>query len=1244
MKNLGVLLIFCLASPLAYSATILGLGRDTTVTGVSANGRVIIGMTNGQPFRWSSGELVVTKIPDSFATTPPATGNAHGVSGDGSIIVGQINNSPSSSYTWSVENDFAAPTLRALNSDISANGATTVGTRYSASGGGSGSLLPTTNIAYRLPGGNLGGSPNFFMETALGVSADGGAITGSALTNAGGGFIPIGYRWTTTNVLGLGRVSPVDISGDGKVVVGRATNDAFRWTTNTGVTLLGDLPGGAAISSAAAASHDGSIIVGFGTTATGRSAFIWDQTNGLRELKSVLQSGGANVTGWTLTEATDISSNGVVVVGIGANPAGQPESWVAVLDNSFPSFSSGVRVPTGLSASVTNGTTLALTWNLTTNAAGYRLQRKESVNGTWNTIASPAGNVTNHFDSYASNTYRAYRISATNSVDYSVYSPLLEISTGIFRFDADAYAAREDQRSITIQVQRTSGVDGVVAVNYAVQGGTATEGHDFAGASGTLQFASGESVKTFSIDLLTDVHFEPTETAQLQLSSPSLGTTLGTPAQATLTISNTPPPQVVFTSSSYFANEGSGTVTISAARQFGSLGTATVQFSTTNGTAAAGSDYVTASGTITFADGETNKTVAITILNDNLPEAMETFDVRLFNPVGAQLGELTSTSVNIEDNEMAFSFSSAQFSANENSGSAIITVVRSGPNEPITVQFATGNQTAIAGTDYQSATGTLFFDFDETEKTFNVPIHIDNSVEGEETVRLSLFNPTAGAFLGISNAVLTIGDIPPPGELSMAVNSLSVSEGTASVLISVVRSIASAGAISVNFATSNLTAEAGSDYVATNGVLFFNPGETSKTFAVTILNGQVLEADEAFLVKLSHPVGTVIGVRPAVTVNIQDDDTSLGFATAHFTTTEKATNAIITVLRKGQAGTPVQVNYATAQVSATAGADYTHRSGALTFNAGETLKTFSIPITADVATESVETLQVTLSNPVGAILGTSTAILDIWDSSHPDPGDFVLQHSDGRMAGWAMNGTNFVRAFPVKNATAPAGARLVGVHDLDGDTQNDFVFQQADRRLRYWKMNGSNVVSSFLLRGGTPPASGWTPVGLNDLNGDDFADILIQHTDGRLAIWQMNRTNFMGSVAIRKDKPVAAGWRVIGVNDLDGDYQNDILIQHTDRRLAYWKMEGTNFVASLLLRNGTAPAAGWKVAGTHDLDRDGKTDLLLHHDDGRFAAWFMNGPTFLRVSFLRTGHTSAPGWRAVGIFPPRPRSDISGTE
>ena len=152
------------------------------------------------------------------------------------------------------------------------------------------------------------------------------------------------FRWTAgEGLVGLGALPGpgfasfgVGVSGDGAVVVGGSFSnnglEAFRWTAGGGMVGLGDLPGGAFESLARATSANGQVVVGFASASVGPDAFIWDAGHGMRSLSDVLTNNfGEDLTGWELTEATDISADGTVIVGYGINPSGQPEGWMATI-------------------------------------------------------------------------------------------------------------------------------------------------------------------------------------------------------------------------------------------------------------------------------------------------------------------------------------------------------------------------------------------------------------------------------------------------------------------------------------------------------------------------------------------------------------------------------------------------------------------------------------------------------------------------------------------------------------------------------------------------------------------------------------------------------------------------------------------------------------------------------------------------------------------------------------------------
>jgi probable HAF family extracellular repeat protein len=213
-----------------------------------------------------------------------------------------------------------------------------------------------TELLGWLPWGNHGISDfRGPYSRGTGISADGRVVVGNS-TSAAAYDVDVtfgtvqysteAFRWVEgAGMVGLGDLLGGDygseanaVSGDGRVVIGSSAvasgSAAFRWTAETGMVEIGGLfPGG--FSTVNAVSFDGSIIVGSSATNDefDRAAIIWDDHNGVRNLKDVLQSDyGLNLTGWTLIDAVDISDDGLTIAGNGINPQGQPEGWVARLE------------------------------------------------------------------------------------------------------------------------------------------------------------------------------------------------------------------------------------------------------------------------------------------------------------------------------------------------------------------------------------------------------------------------------------------------------------------------------------------------------------------------------------------------------------------------------------------------------------------------------------------------------------------------------------------------------------------------------------------------------------------------------------------------------------------------------------------------------------------------------------------------------------------------------------------------
>ena len=157
--------------------------------------------------------------------------------------------------------------------------------------------------------------------------------------------------------------------------------------------------------------------------------------------------------------------------------------------------------------------------------------------------------------------------------------------------------------------------------------------------------------------------------------------------------------------------------------------TVTANYATADGSATAGNDYTSATGTVTFAPGVVSQTISVGILADTTDEYDETFSVTLTSPSNAALGTATGTMlINDDDALPSVSLGDAS-STNETAASTNLAATLSAASgKPITVDYSTSDGTATAGSDYTAATGTITFAPGVTTQNIAVGVLADLSL------------------------------------------------------------------------------------------------------------------------------------------------------------------------------------------------------------------------------------------------------------------------------------------------------------------------------------------------------------------------------------------------------------------------------------------------------------------------------------------------------------------------------------
>jgi hypothetical protein len=569
---------------------------------------------------------------------------------------------------------------------------------------------------------------------------------------------------------------------------------------------------------------------------------------------------------------------------------------------------------------------------------------------------------------------------AVLGVDRTIDVTIDDDDTG-FSFTASTMTVAEDGTNVVVNVRRTGDASATNEVDYATSDSTATAGSDYTSTTGTLTFAPGETNKTLTVTIASDAAYEANETFRISLTNATSGAGLASPSNIVVTILEDDS-TISLSTNAVSANENSASITLTLTRSGGTNGTSTVDFYTSDGTATNAVDYTGTNATVSFGPGIRTRTISVPLLNDTEVEGDETFSVTLTNIVGADLGTYTNATITIRDNDSTFNLSTNAVSVNESAGSVTLTVVRTGGTiGSASVQYATAtNGSASATTDFTSKTGTLTFASGETNKTISVTLKSDTTYETNETFNVGLSTPSADASLGgTTNATVTITDTT--SYLTFETNAVSVSEGAGTATVTVNRS----GALSqTNRLTYTFTAGAAgaSDYSATNGTLTFAPNATNATITVGITDDSLVETNESFRVTISAATGgAIISGTNVASITITENDVGLAFSPASYSISEAGTNVTLTVVQTGDLSATNSVEYLTADVSASAGADYTNSSGTLNFGPGTNSLTITVPIIDDSSIEGNETFRVSLTNAAGAtLLANSNAVVTILEN------------------------------------------------------------------------------------------------------------------------------------------------------------------------------------------------------------------------------------------------------------------------
>ena len=248
------------------------------------------------------------------------------------------------------------------------------------------------------------------------------------------------------------------------------------------------------------------------------------------------------------------------------------------------------------------------------------------------------------------------------------------------------------------------------------------------------------------------------------------------------------------------------------------------------------------------------------------------------------------------------------------------------------------------------------------------------------------------------------------------------------------------------------------------------------------------------------------------------------------------------------------------------------------------------------------------------------------DSNNDYQGDLLLQSTNNTLRALLLNGTKVLANVSMAgNRTLPAGSKVVGTADFDGNGTSDLLIQNSNSSFTLWRLNRTNFLSAVQLRSGFAPGVAWQGVSAGDFNNDGKPDVMLRNTDGRMSVWFFNNTNYLANSGFTLPSAVATA-RVAGATDFDGDNQLDLVFQKSSGAICVGVLKGATYLETLSLVD--AIPLSQKAVAFGDFDRDGRVDILLQDSTSAISVYYPHASSG-KFGYLSLAKLNS-GWKVAG--------------